>query len=414
MPNVDRPAYDLIIFGATSFVGQLTTLALARHLQAQGESLSWALAGRSQQKLERVRQSLGDDWAQLPLVVADAADAAQLEAMCAQTRVVMSTVGPYALYGEPLVKACAESGTDYCDLTGETQWIKRMIDRYEATAKQTGARIVHCCGFDSIPSDMGVRFLQRQSLERFGEPAVEVKMRVRTLKGGASGGTVASIVNVVREASSDAATRRVLLDPYALCPKEHGFGSRQPRVNGAKYDADFSAWMAPFVMGSINEAVVRRSNALLPDFHRPTFRYHEAMLTGSGGKGWLKACSVSGALAAFMAGVALPPTRYLLEHFVLPKPGEGPSAEAQQAGRYDLRFLGTTASGKQLRVRVTGVGDPGYASTSRLLAQAALCLAKDELPRQGGFWTSASLLGDALEQRLTRHAGLTFEVMEAC
>jgi short subunit dehydrogenase-like uncharacterized protein len=413
MPESNRPVHDLIIFGATSFVGQLTAHYLAGHVQAQGVKLNWALAGRSQAKLEQVRRSLGAGWEQLPLVLADAADAAQLHAMCAQTRLVVSTVGPYALYGEPLVRACAESGTDYCDLTGETQWIKRMIDHYEAMAKQSGARIVHCCGFDSIPSDLGVRFLQRQALERWGEPAVQVKMRVRTLKGGASGGTVASIVNVVREASTDAEARRVLLNPFSLCPPGHGFTARQTRVSGAGHDADFGAWMAPFIMGSINEAVVRRSNALMPESHTPGFSYHEAMLTGSGAKGWATACSISAATAAFMAGVALPPTRYLLERFALPKPGEGPSEAQRQAGHYDLRFLGVSASGKRLRTCVTGEGDPGYASTSRLLGQSALCLALDDaVVKQGGFWTPASLLGDALQARLTRHDVLRFEVLE--
>lgn len=407
MPS--QTPYDITLFGATSFVGQLVAAYLVKVTNEQQRPLRWALAGRSQSKLEALRQSLGEEGAQLPIVLADVNNEAELRDLCAHTRVVISTVGPYALYGEPLVRACAESGTDYCDLTGEAQWIRRMLERYEDKAKESGARIVHCCGFDSIPSDMGMRFLQQQSLKQWGEPAVEVEMRVHSLKGGASGGTVASIVNVVREAASDKAARRALLDPFSLCPQGHGFTAKQPRVKAASWDEHFKAWAAPFIMGAINEAVVRRSHALMPEWYRPEFRYHEALLTGRGFKGRLKANGVVVGLAAFMAGVGLPPTRYLLERFVLPQPGEGPDAEQQAAGGYDLRFYGRTQSGKELRVRVTGEGDPGYASTSRILSQAALCLAEDELDTTGGFWTPASLLGEALQQRLERQAGLSFE-----
>ncbi|OXH90252.1 saccharopine dehydrogenase, partial [Burkholderia multivorans] len=203
-----QASYDLVVFGATSFVGQILTRHLAEHLSSGADTLRWAIAGRSEAKLAQLRDSLGDAARTLPILVADASDDAQLQALCAQTRVVVSTVGPYALYGEPLVRACAQSGTDYCDLTGETQWIKRMIDRYEAAATQSGARIVHCCGFDSIPSDLGVYVLQQRARHEWGAPAEHVTMRVKTLKGGASGGTVASMINVVREAAADPALRR--------------------------------------------------------------------------------------------------------------------------------------------------------------------------------------------------------------
>ena len=218
-----RPTHDLVVFGATSFVGQILARYLAEYLSGSGETLRWAIAGRSEAKLRQVRDTLGAAGQSVPIIVADAADEAQLRALCAQTRVVVSTVGPYALYGEPLVRVCAETGTDYCDLTGETQWIKRMIDRYEPAARQSGARIVHCCGFDSVPSDMGVFFLQQQARQRWDVPAAQVKMRVKTLKGGASGGTVASVINVVREAAADPALRRELLDPYSL---SQGMASR--------------------------------------------------------------------------------------------------------------------------------------------------------------------------------------------
>jgi short subunit dehydrogenase-like uncharacterized protein len=395
-------------------VGQI----LARHLaEAPGghRGLKWAIAGRSKDKLEALRASLGPKAARLPLVVADAADAAALGRMCAETRVVVSTVGPYALYGEPLVKVCAETGTDYCDLTGEVQWIRRMIHAYEKTAKKSGARIVHCCGFDSIPSDLGVHFLQREAKARFGEPCTDVRMRVKAMRGGFSGGTVASLLNVVKEASADPELRRELANPYSLCPEGYGSGIRQPNIRGPQYDADFESWAAPFVMSAINTRIVQRSNALSKQAYGEDFRYDEAMLTGRGVAGQLAAAGVTAGLAAMMVAGALPPARWALGRFVLPAPGEGPSPEAQRKGFFDLRFLGRTDGGRELRVKVTGDRDPGYGSTAKMLAQAASCLALDlaDAPPRGGFWTPATLFGDRLVERLTAHAGLTFEVLEA-
>ncbi|TAK75576.1 MAG: saccharopine dehydrogenase [Aquabacterium sp.] len=411
------PAHDLVVFGATSFVGQILTRYLAEHVPAQGGALRWAIAGRSASRLDELKRSLGAAGQALPVILADAANDAQLQALCAQTRVVVSTVGPYALYGEPLVRACADSGTDYCDLTGEAQWIRRMVGKYEAAAQRSGARIVHCCGFDSIPSDMGVQFLQRQAMKQWGAPATQVKMRVKTLKGGASGGTVASMINVVREAAADPALRRELLNPYSLCPEGHGFTARQHYVGGAEFDPDFGAWIAPFVMAAINERVVHRSNALSGKAYGAGFTYDEGILVGPGIKGRLTAMGIVGGLGAFMLGIVLPPVRGLLERFVLPKPGEGPSPEAQLAGRYDLRFFGRGAQGQVLRVKVTGDRDPGYGSTGKMLGQAAASLALDHAKdgtgagRGGGFWTPATMFDERLVERLTQHAGLRFEVL---
>ncbi|BAX63926.1 saccharopine dehydrogenase family protein [Burkholderia stabilis] len=412
-----QPTHDLVVFGATSFVGQILTRYLSDYLSGSGETLRWAIAGRSEAKLRQVRDALGAAGQSVPIIVADAADEAQLRALCAQTRVVVSTVGPYALYGEPLVRVCAETGTDYCDLTGETQWIKRMIEKYEPAARQSGARIVHCCGFDSVPSDMGVFFLQQQAMQQWGVPAGQVKMRVRTLKGGASGGTVASVINVVREAAADPALRRELLDPYSLCPKGHGFTVRQHAVRSAEFDRDCDAWIAPFVMAAINERVVHRSNALADNAYGTRFTYDEAVMTGSGLKGRLAALSMVAGLGAFMVGVLIKPVRGLMERFLLPKPGEGPSAAAQLAGRYDLRFFGRADDGRSLRVKVTGDRDPGYGSTGKMLGQAAISLALDcggdgvKTGRGGGFWTPATMFDERFVERLVRHAGLCFEVV---
>lgn len=411
---MNRPVHDVVVFGATSFVGRILSRYLLERF-GTGSALSWAAAGRSQARLEDLRRELGPEASKLPLEVADAGDERALHAMAAKARVVVSTVGPYALYGEPLVKVCAETGTDYCDLTGEVQWIRRMIERYEAAARRSGARLVHCCGFDSIPSDLGVYFLQREAMRRFGQPCVSVKMRVRAMRGGFSGGTAASLMNVVKETAADPSLRRELRDPYSLCPPERRPKTRQPGVESAAYDPDFGAWTAPFVMSAINTRVVQRSHALLGRPWGDGFTYDEAVLTGRGLRGRLAAAALSAGLAGFMVAGAIAPTRWLLERFVLPAPGEGPSLAEQARGFFDLRFLGKTADGRALRVKVTGDRDPGYGSTAKMLGESAACLALDVGHREppGGFWTPATIFGDRLIERLTAHAGLTFEVVDS-
>lgn len=402
------PAYDVIVFGATSFVGQILCRYLADTFPG---TLKWAAAGRSRAKLEALRAALGA--ADLPLIVADAGDDAGLAALCRQTRVVVTTVGPYALYGEPLVRACAESGTDYCDLTGEVQWIRRMIERYEGAARRSGARIVHCCGFDSIPSDLGVYFLQQQARARYGHHCTQVSMLVKAISGGASGGTVASLVNVVKEASKDPALRRELANPYSICPPGHEFHVRQAGLSGTHFDPHFQCWTAPFVMGAINTRVVHRSNALLHYAYGKDFRYAEATMMGRGARGWAAAQAMSAGIAAFMLAVAVAPLRSVVEKYALPKPGEGPSPAAQARGFYDFRFHGVTARGQALRIKVTGDRDPGYGSTAKMLGQAAACLVRDiaKADCPGGFWTPASVFGDKLLRRLVDHAGLAFVVL---
>lgn len=408
-----QPVHHLVVFGATSFVGQILTRHLFQRHGAGGE-VSWAIAGRSQAKLEELRASLGDAAAALPILLADAADEAALAQLCAQAKVVVSTVGPYALYGSPLVKVCAETGTDYCDLTGEVQWIQRMIAAHEATAQRTGARIVHCCGFDSIPSDLGVHVLQSAALARFGAPATRVKLRIKALRGGFSGGTVASLMNVMREVAQDPSLRKVLTDPYVIAPSLlSARPPRQPEVRLAEYDADAKVWLAPFVMAAINTRIVHRSNALSGGRYGAEFSYDEAVMSGPGLKGRATATAMALGLGGFVALAAIPPTRWLLEQYVVPKPGEGPSPAAQESGFYDIRFHGRTAAGDTLRAKVTGDRDPGYGSTGKMLGEAAACLAFD-IPKTrlgGGFWTPATAMGDALVKRLQQHAGLSFEVL---
>lgn len=406
------PKFDVVVFGATSFVGQILAQYLYNRHGVDGKSLRWAMAGRNPAKLAEVRSKLGDEAEQIELIAVDAADEAGLKRLCESTKVVVSTVGPYALYGSTLVKVCAETGTDYCDLTGEVQWIARMLDEHAQTAAANGARIVHCCGFDSIPSDLGVAYTQEQAQSRFGQRAQQVKLRVKAMRGTFSGGTVASMVNAAKEVMANPAVRKVLQNPYSLCPSDKKLKTRQPNVSGAQYDNDAQRWVAPFVMAAINTRVVHRSNFLLGYDWGEDFLYDEAMLTGAGLGGRVAAMGMTAALGAFFAGAALPPTRWLMEKTFLPAPGEGPSPAAQEAGFWDYRFYARTADGQSLVTKVTGDRDPGYGSTAKMLGEAAACLAQDVPDLAGGFWTPASALGDALRKRLEAHAGLRFEVLQ--
>lgn len=409
--------YDIVLFGATSFVGKILTRRMAElhgFGSSGGNGVRWAIAGRSKAKLDRLKDELGPAAIDLPMVIADAGDEDSLTALCEQTRVVVSTVGPYALYGEPLVRACVDSGTDYCDLTGEVQWIRRMIQLYDDRAKASGARIVHCCGFDSVPSDLGVWHLQQEAIARLGQPCQQVKMRVKAARGGLSGGTVASLMNVIQEAASNKALRKELANPFSICPPDHRSARRQPNVKFAEFDQELESWVAPFLMAAINTRVVHRSNALQDAPYSTEFLYDEATMTGRGLKGRAAAMAMASAMGGFALATAVKPTRWALERFVLPEPGEGPNEKSQEKGFYDLRFIGITEGGQTITTKVTGQGDPGYGSTSRILAQAAECLAFD-VPEDapGGFWTPASLLDGKLLERLRTHARMTFEVLSA-
>ena len=392
--------YDVIIFGATSFVGQILCKYMADNFNVEGkDALRWAIAGRSKNKLEEVKQHVG--LSDIAVHVADANDEAALRDLCIQTRVIVSTVGPYALYGETLVKACAENGTDYCDLTGEVQWIYAMLNKYEQSAKKSGARIV----------------TQQQTKQSHGEYCQNIKMRVKAAKGGASGGTIASMVNITKEAAKDPVLRKQLANPYLICPSEAGYDARQFNTNKPTWDEAFSAWTGPFVMAGINTRIVFRSNALTGSEYGTDFTYDEAMLMGKDWKGCLGASAMVAGLGVFLLGVSLKPSRYLLERYILPKPGAGPSPKEQVEGYYDLRFMGETSTGKTVSTKVTGQGDPGYGSTSKMLGQAAACLALDfyeeekKIGKDGGFWTPASIFGDKLVGRLIEHADVTFEVL---
>lgn len=398
--------FDLIIWGATGFTGTLVAEYMAQTYGTGGD-LRWALGGRSEARLQSLQNELQAHYRGelLPIVVADSDDPASLQDMVQRCKVVCTTVGPYARYGTPLVAACATSGTHYCDLAGEVQWMARVIPEYQAAAEASGARLVHSCGFDSIPSDMGTWFLQQRMLERHGVPAHYVKARVGRNKGSASGGTVASMLEVLDEAKRDRSVRKLLSNPYSLCPPG-STGLDGPDQSSARYDSDFERWTCPFIMAAINGRVVRRSHCLLGKPWGEDFQYDESQLCSSRAQ----ALRNTLAMGAAMAGLATGPGRKLLARF-LPKPGEGPSREQREAGHYELFFHGVHPQDRALdmRVRVAGQLDPGYGSTARMLAEAAVCLAQDPLQVGGGFWTPASGPGEHLLKRLQENAGLTFE-----
>jgi len=401
--------FDVIIWGATGFTGRLVAEYYLNHYGLDGE-LKWAMAGRSRQKLEQVRSLLGND--PIELIVADSHDKASLDAMVRRSKVICTTVGPYAKYGDELVAACVEHGTDYCDLAGETPWIRRMIDQHDEAARKSGSRIVHCCGFDSIPSDMGTFFLQREAKQRRGEFCQHIKMRLKSAKGGFSGGTYASMNNVMVEANEDPSVFKMLFDPYALNPLGQQTGRDKADLQSVKFDADIDAWIMPFIMAAINTRVVRRSHALAGYPYGIDFIYDESMVSGKGLLGRLKGYAGLVAIGAMMAGKPDSLYKKVLNKF-FPEPGEGPSQAEREAGFFNFTVVGKFADGEKIVGRITGDRDPGYGSTSKMLGESAVCLAldKDKSPEAAGMLTPSTAMGEALLERLQANAGLSFSVL---
>jgi short subunit dehydrogenase-like uncharacterized protein len=398
---------DVVLYGATGFVGKLTAEYLAR---AAPDGVRIGLAGRSQTKLEAVRDQLGSRAADWPLIVADATDGTALADLAARTTAVATTVGPYRWHGMPLVEACAAAGTHYADLTGEPLFMRETIERLHAPAQASGARIVHTCGFDSIPSDIGVLVLH----EAAGE-LTDTTLVVRRIRGGVSGGTLASLKGTVDDVKKDRSLAKVLGDPYALSPDrdaEPKLGKERD-LRGAEHSDELDTWFGPFVMASVNTRVVRRSNALQGWAYGRQFRYREVMDFGSGVSGRAKALGMGGGIAALAGGLALPPSRFVLDR-VLPDPGEGPKDDLVRRGFFVIEIHARTPAGERRMCRVEAQGDPGYGATSVMLGESALCLALDgeRLPNRSGVLTPATAMGGVLADRL-RAAGQTFEVAKA-
>jgi short subunit dehydrogenase-like uncharacterized protein len=384
--------FDIVVYGATGFTGQLVAEYLASHYAKAG--LKWAMAGRSLDKLASVRDAIGAP-ADTPLIVADASDPTSLRAMVDQTGSVLTTVGPYQLYGSELVAACAGSGTDYLDLCGEPLWMRQMINAHEAAAKASGARIVFSCGFDSVPFELGAFFVQEEAKRVFGAAVSRIKGRVRDMRGTLSGGTAASARATFEAVAKDLSLAVILNDPFALTP---GFsGAKQPKGNRPVYEEDLRSWAAPFMMALINTRNVHRSNMLMGFPYGREFVYDEMVLTGAGEKGEANAKRVMAANSDKTGPNA-------------PKPGEGPSKEERENGRYDILYVAIARDGRQVRASVKGDRDPGYGSTSKMISECAICLLRDTPEVQGGIWTPGAAMGNSLIKRLVDHAGLTFDV----
>ena len=385
--------FDIVVYGATGFTGQLVAEYLAARYKGDA-SLKWAMAGRSKDKLASVRDAVGAP-ADTPLIVADAADPASLKAMVEQAKSVISTVGPYQFYGNELLAACVAQGTDYFDLCGEPLWMRQMIDKHEAAAKASGARIVFSCGFDSVPFELGAFYVQEEAKRVFGSPASRVKGRVRDMRGTLSGGTAASAKATFDAVAKDLSLVATLKDPFALTP---GFkGPKQPPGSKPAYEEDLQSWAAPFMMALINTRNVHRSNMLMGFPYGKEFVYDEMVLTGPGEKGEANAKLVMAANTEKTGPNA-------------PKPGEGPSKEERENGLYDLLYVAIAPDGRQVRAAVKGDRDPGYGSTSKMISECAICLLRDTPDVPAGFWTPGAAMQHKLIKRLVDHAGLTFTV----
>jgi len=398
----DTREYDIVLFGATGFTGRLTAAHLVSTHLAGG--LRLALAGRDPKKLEGVRAELAATTpaaSELPILLADAHDEVALGEIAKKTRVVLTTVGPYAKYGTALVGACARHGTHYADLSGEVTFMRRMIDRHHAEAVKTGARIVHTCGYDSIPSDLGSWLVARTYRERFGELPEAIVHAAGESRGGASGGTIASMLFLLEEAEHDEAIRKLLADPYALVDGPHRGRDRGDQM-GVRFDRKLGLWTGPFVMAAVNSRVVRRTSALLEREGKGGYgdaRYEECMSTGKGPGGAIGATLLSAGLGVGLLALSSGPLRRFAAKRFLPKPGEGPSEELRRTGYFVSRFVASGRAGV-VRAQMRGEGDPGYAATARMIGESAMCLAKDSLSSPGGIRTPASTMPEELLARL--------------
>jgi short subunit dehydrogenase-like uncharacterized protein len=383
--------FGVVVYGATGYTGRLVCEYLNNQYGVNGD-VTWAMAGRSQEKLTQVRDEMGIA-SDVPLVIADADNAESVQAMVESAEVVLTTVGPYQKYGSELVRMCSEIGTDYVDLCGEPGWMHEMIAAHGDTAKASGARIVFSCGFDSIPFDLGIHFLQQAAIEKLARPLSRIKGRVRAMNGTFSGGTLESFRLTMKAAAKNPELIKVLTNPFALTGDFSG--PEQPSGMAPVFDQDLNSWSAPFVMATINTKNIHRSNLLLAHQYGEDFVYDEMLLTGPGDKGE--------AMAKFVAedkSMANDPMQ----------PGDGPSKESREAGFYDVLFAGSNSNGDTLMASVKGDKDPGYGSTCKMISESAICLLKNPDATGGGIWTPASAMGSLLIERLQDNAGLTFQL----
>ena len=399
--SIENRDFDIIVWGASGFTGRLVAEYLFQKYNSK--DLKWAIAGRDKSKLTSIRNSHLDS--NIPILIADSFDYVSLNKITNRTKVVCSTVGPYSKYGTLIVKSCIESGTDYCDLAGESQWIRKMIDLYHNKARSNKVKIVNSCGFDSIPSDMGVYFIHKNILKK----DLQISMRVAGAKGGYSGGTYASINNIITEASKNKEIRNDLINPYGLNPEGEKNGPDKRDLSSVVFDNRIKKWIAPFLMAGINSRIVRRSNALSNYAYGRNFRYNEAVITGNGVIGRMRGFLLSIPLI-FIA--AKPGSVFKsIFNFISPKPGQGPNKKEREAGYFNIRFYVFDESVTSI-FKVTGDKDPGYGSTSKMLAESAVCLAKDSLNNSYGILTPSIAMGDEILKRLELNAGLRFSIIK--
>ena len=395
--------FDIIIWGATSFTGKLVVEYIFKKFAST--KIKWAIAGRNKEKLENVRSKVADK--NIPIFIADSFDEKSLSVIVKKSKVICSTVGPYSLYGSLLVELCVKHSTNYCDITGEAHWIRTIIDKFHKDAKKKKIKIVNSCGFDSIPSDMGVYFIQNQIKKAYESYAKSIKMRVAGIRGGISGGTYGSMNNLLKEAYADKSVFKVLNNPYGLNPRDKMEGLDKKDLRKIIFDNESKSWIYPFIMAGINTKIVRRSNALSNFQYGKEFTYEEATMAGKGISGFWKAI-----LALFpLAMIGINPNSFLkkIVNSFMPKPGEGPGIEKRKNGFYNLRFYITIDKKRKAFAKVIGDSDPGYGSTSKMLAESALSLAFDNLPGNYGVITPSFAMGDKLLNRLKENAGLSFE-----
>ena len=398
--------FDIIIWGATGFTGRLVAEYIFKNYSS--EKLNWAIAGRDKKKLINVRDEIADE--NIPIIIADSFDEMSLTKMTQKTKVICSTVGPYSKYGSLLVKSCIKTNTHYCDLAGEAQWIRKIVDTYHQEAKNKKVRIVNSCGFDSIPSDMGVYFIHK-NLPDVNIKLDNISMRLSGFKGSLSGGTYASMNNIITEASKDSLIRKILTNPYGLNPEGQRSGPDKRDLNKVKYDEDSKSWIAPFMMAGINTKIVRRSNALSNYSYGKNFTYDESVMTGDGFKGRIKAI-ISVLPLIFLSAKPGSLLKRIFNYFT-PKPGQGPNENERENGYYSMRFYIRYNDKSRALARVTGDRDPGYGSTSKMLAESAICLSKDSLKDTYGVITPSIAMGDQILDRLQAKAGLTFKFIES-
>ena len=397
--------FDIIIWGATGFTGRLVAEYIFKNYSS--EKLNWAIAGRDKKKLINVRDKIADE--NIPIIIADSFDEVSLTKMTQRTKVICSTVGPYSKYGSLLVKSCIKTNTHYCDLAGEAQWIRKIVDTYHQEAKNKKIRIVNSCGFDSIPSDIGVYFIYK-NLPDVNIKLDKISMRVSGFKGSLSGGTYASMNNIITEASKDRLIGKILTNPYGLNPEGQRSGPDKRDLNKVKYDEDSKSWIAPFMMAGINTKIVRRSNALSNYSYGKNFTYDESVMTGDGFRGRIRA--IISVLPLIFLSAKPGSLLKRIFNFFTPKPGQGPNENERENGYYSMRFYIRYNDKSRALVRVTGDRDPGYGSTSKMLAESAICLSKDSLKDTYGVITPSIAMGDQILDRLQAKAGLTFKFIE--